>query len=281
MLFSIVLLSACQQEVDGGAQAGVPAQNYTNVSYGTDTAQRMDVYLPAGRRTAATKAVVLIHGGAWVSGNKADMNGAVAAIRQQLPEYAVFNIGYRLGALPTTNPFPTQENDVKAALAFIATKSGEYGFSTDRLNLLGASAGAHLAMLQAYKNSSPKIVSVVSLFGPADMAALHASYASSPINQIGLQLLLSGTPASNAAMYQSSSPLNFVTAQTPPTLLLHGTADPIVPYSQSTALKAKLDAAGVSAKLVTYTGAGHGDWNATTWSDAYAQIFAFLKEKNP
>jgi acetyl esterase/lipase len=275
---------ACQKEAtiatDNGNQL-LAEQNIMNVGYGTDMAQRMDIYLPSGRTTTTTKAIVVVHGGAWIEGDKADMNQFVQVIKQQMPEYAVFNINYRLGVLPATNPFPTQENDVKAAVNFITGKAGEYKFNTEKTVILGASAGGHLALLQAYKNATPKMRAVISLFGPTDMKALYNAYSGSSIQQTGLQLLLGGTPTSNAASYEASSPISFATAQSPPTLLLHGSADPLVPIAQSIALKTKLETAGASVKMVTYPNAGHGDWNNATFADAYAQIASFLASKNP
>jgi acetyl esterase/lipase len=281
VLFVSLLFVACQKENNPIEQQPLAEQTMMGVSYGSDTAQRMDIYLPANRTTTVTKAIVIIHGGGWVIGDKAEMNQFIPVIKQQLPEYAIFNINYRLGAFPASNPFPTQENDVKSALNFIVGKASEYIFNTNKLTLLGASAGGHLALLQAYKNASPKVTAVVDLFGPTDMPAMYSFYASSPVNQLALQLLLNGTPSTNAALYQSSSPVNFVTAQSQPTLILHGTADPIVPISQSTALKTKLETTGVYTKMVSYAGAGHGDWNTATFADAYVQIVSFLQAKNP
>lgn len=283
LFFVSLLLVACQKETNQTTTSDQPLAEQTtnNVSYGSDTAQRMDIYLPAGRTTNATKAIIMVHGGAWISGDKADMNQFIPVIKSRLSEYAIFNLNYRLGVVPSTNIFPTQEADVKAAVAFITGKAGEYKFNVDKTVILGASAGAHLALLQAYKNSTPKFKAVVDLFGPTDMGGLYTFYASSPINQLGLGLLMGGTPTSNAGLYQSSSPVNFVSSSSQPTIILHGTADPVVPYVQSTALKTKLDAAGVSARMVTYAGAGHGDWNQATFDDAYNQIIGFLTEKNP
>jgi acetyl esterase/lipase len=284
-LFPVIflfILVACQKEpTQTVVDTPLAEQTITNVSYGTDTAQRMDIYLPANRTTATTKAIIMVHGGAWISGDKVDMNQFIPVIKSRLSEYAIFNLNYRLAALPATNTFPAQENDVKAAVNFIIGKANDYKFSTSKTVILGASAGAQMALLQAYKNSSPKFKAVVDLFGPTDMAGIYNAYASSPVNQLGIQLLMNGTPATNAALYQSSSPINFVSAQSPPTLILHGTADPVVPYVQSTTLKTKLDAAGVYAKMITYPGAGHGDWDAATFDDAYTQVVNFLVEKNP
>ena len=280
LLFVSLFFVACQKEANQ-VEKPLAEQNIADASYGSDPAQRMDIYLPAGRTTTTTKAIVVIHGGAWISGDKTEMNQYLPVLKQQMPDYAVFNINYRLGAMPSTNPFPTQEADVKAAVDYILNKSSEYKFNTSKVVLLGASAGGHLALLQAYKQGTPKVKAVVSLFGPTDISALYSFYPAGSINQIALGLLLGGTPTTNASLYQSSSPINYVTAQSPPTLLLHGTADDIVPIAQSTALKTKLETAGVSVKMVTYQGAGHGDWSDATFSNAYSEIVSFLTAKNP
>ena len=115
---------SCKKTNDagGGGNNSTPAQTLPNVAYGTDAQQKMDVYLPAGRTVTATKVMVMIHGGSWTTGDKIDLNAFVDTMKRRLPGYAIFNINYRLSA-GTTNVFPTQENDVKAALQFIFSKS--------------------------------------------------------------------------------------------------------------------------------------------------------------
>ncbi len=255
----------------------LPEQTLTNVSYGSDTAQRMDVYLPANRTTANTKMLILIHGGGWVGGDKTDFNEYMVVFKQRLPDYAIFNINYRLAVLPSTNPFPTQENDVKAAFAFIITKSDEYKFNKEKLAVLGASAGAHLALLQVYKNGTPKVKAVVDMFGPTDMVSLYAT--PNVLLKSIIQLLHSGTPATNPSLYQSSSPINYVTAQSTPTLILHGGADPLIPIAQSITLKNKLQSMGATVQMVTYPLEGHG-WTGASLIDTYQQITDFLAAKN-
>jgi acetyl esterase/lipase len=279
-LFLSLLFVACQKE-NTVVEQPLAEQSINNASYGSVPGQQMDIFLPAGRTTTATKALIVIHGGAWISGDKTEMDPYIPIMKQKLPGYAIFNINYRLAALPSTNPFPTQENDVKAAVEFIISKASEYKFNNAKVVVLGASAGGHLALLQAYKQPSPKVKAVVSMFGPTDLTALYNFYPANTIERTAMQLMLGGTPTTNAAMYQSSSPVNYLTAQTPPTLILHGTADPIVPIDQSTALKTRLEAAGVSVKMVTYPNAGHGDWDDATFGRAYDEIAAFAAAKNP
>jgi acetyl esterase/lipase len=277
-LFPMVFI-ACQKETGTITDNPNAEKTILNVSYGSDTAQRMDVYLPANRNTTATKLLVMIHGGAWTTGDKVDFNEYLPVFKQRLPGYALFNINYRLASLPVANLFPTQENDVKAAFSSVLSKAAEYGFNKDKLVVLGASAGGHLALLQAYKNTAVKVNAVVDMFGPTDMVALYNSF-TDPLEKAVTQALLSGTPASNAALYQSSSPINFVTAQSPPTLILHGGLDPLVPLSQSTALKAKLETAGVPVQMVVYPSEGHS-WTGPNLTDTYDKIAAFLTQYNP
>lgn len=269
---SVAILASChKKDVDNNQP--LQASTQLNVSYGSDTAQKMDLYLPAGR-TDTTKLIVMVHGGAWALGNKSDFTPYVATLQQRFPGYAIANINYRL-ASTSANHFPTQETDMKAAVDFLVQKSSEYHIS-QKMVLLGASAGAHMSLLQAYKYSSPKILAVVDFFGPTDMIGLYNFYAGT-VNQLGFQILMNGTPATNAALYNSSSPINYVTAQSPPTIILHGTADDVVPIAQSTALKTKLQSFGVVTEMDTYNGLGHDVWPAPIMLDAFNKIELFLK----
>jgi acetyl esterase/lipase len=235
----------------------------------------MDLYLPAGR-TDTTRLIVLVHGGAWVEGDKADFNSYVTVLQQRLPGYAIANINYRL-ATTSTNKFPTQENDMKAAIDYLVQKSGDLHIS-QKFVLLGASAGGHLSLLQAYKYTNPKIKAVISFFGPTDMAALYQAYSGNQLNQLGIQILMNGTPATNAALYTSSSPVNFVNAQSTPTLLLHGDADVVVPVAQSQALATKLASFNVPHQIQVYPGLGHDIWPPTQMNDAFNRIENFIRQ---
>ncbi len=232
----------------------------------------MDVYLPAGRSADTTKLIFLIHGGGWNEGDKADFTDAVNYLKTLLPGYAIININYRL-ALNGQNVFPAQENDVKAAADFVYSKRADYKIS-DKWAFIGASAGGHLALLQSYKYNSPvKPKAVVSFFGPSDLTSLCNS---NVVVGIALAGVVGATPSTNPGLYQQSSPINFITAQSPPALLLHGGADPIVPPTQSTVVRDKLQSLGVPNQYVFYPNNGHG-WDGPDLLDSFAKIAAFLK----
>jgi acetyl esterase/lipase len=273
-LVSVLLFISCHKK-DVGSPEPLPAQTISNLSYGTDAAQKLDLYLPANRSEDSTRLIILVHGGAWVEGDKADFNAFVPVLQQRFPGYAVANINYRL-ATASSNHFPTQENDMKAAVDFLIGKSASYHIAP-KFILLGASAGGHMALLQAYKYSSPRIEAVVDFFGPTNMTDLYNTAAPGSLNQVAFQLLMGGTPVSNPAAFKQSSPINFVTAQSPPTSILHGSTDDVVPVAQSIALKNKLETLGVVSQMVTYPNVGHGVWPDPLMNDAFDKIELFVK----
>ncbi|MFT3980004.1 MAG: alpha/beta hydrolase [Ferruginibacter sp.] len=277
LTISIIASSCSQEELTGDDQ--VAASTQLNVAYGSDPAQKADIYLPANRSAASTKVIVMIHGGAWSAGDKADFNAFVDTLKRRMPTYAIININYRLAA-GTSNLFPSQENDVKALMDFIYSRRGEYRIS-DKFVLLGASAGAHLALLQGYKYSSPvKVKAVVDFFGPANMVEMYNNPA--PLAPPALIAgIVGGTPTTHADLYFQSSPVNFINAQSPLTIIFQGGVDPLVLPSQSEEVRNKLTTAGVVNQYVLYPTGGHGDWSAETFTDAFNKIQAFLTANVP
>ena len=249
------------------------ASTILNVAYGPDAAQVMDVYLPVNRSASTTRVIVMIHGGAWNQGDKTDMSQFVDSLHNRLPDFAVININYRL-ALTTATLFPAQELDVKAALQFIVDHSSQYLIS-QKIALIGASAGGHLALLQGNKYSSPvRPKAIVSLFGPTDMTDMY----NNPTNALvpaGLVAVIGKTPTQDATIYYNSSPINFVTTASPPTIFLHGGMDHLVRYTQSQNMKNLLQTAGINNQFVFYPLNGHG-WTGADLTDSFIKIQAFL-----
>jgi len=269
LLLITLVFSSCKKD-------DAPEQDMSvtmlNVSYGTNAQQKMDVYLPATRNTTTTKVMIMIHGGGWNTGDKADFNEYVDSLKKREPSYAIFNINYRLANTPDI--FPAQEQDVKAAVEFIYNQRQGYKIS-DKFVLVGASAGAHLALLQGYKYSTPlKPKAIIDFFGPTDLVDLYNN-PSNPLVQPTLLSVTGGTPTTNNTLYTQSSPINFVSAQSPPTMILHGGADIIVSPSQSIQLNNKLTIAGVSRDYIFYPTEGHG-WIGANLSDSFNKIQAFL-----
>lgn len=264
-----IFLSSCKKD---DAKEEDMSVTLLNVSYGTNAQQKMDVYLPASRSTTNTKVMIMIHGGGWNTGDKSDFNAYVDSLKRREPSYAIFNINYRLANTPDF--FPAQEQDVKAALEFIYSKKGEYKIS-DKFVLVGASAGAHLALLQGYKYSTPvKPKAIIDFFGPTDLIELYNN-PPNPFVQPLLSSVTGATPASDNTLYTQSSPITFISSQSPPTMILHGGIDIVVSPSQSASLNAKLVMAGVIRQYILYPAEGHG-WVGANLTDSFNKIQAFL-----
>ncbi|NTS42914.1 alpha/beta hydrolase [Flavisolibacter sp. BT320] len=271
--------SSCKQKPHSIAQEiALPAQTFLNVAYGSDSLQKMDIYLPANRTSESTKSLVLIHGGGWTSGSKSDFAGYIDSLRNRLPRYAIFNLNYRL--VNGGHLFPTQEKDIKAAIDTIVAKAGGYAINSEKISLLGFSAGAHLALLQAYKNPSPRINAVIDYFGPTDLVTMYQK-PWHPLVPMALQMVTGQSIQTGNAILEVSSPARFVTSQSPPTLILHGGKDAVVDVSQSRLLAQKLEANGVLHELHLYPAEGHGRWYGQALQSSFDRIESFLNNFAP
>jgi acetyl esterase/lipase len=252
------------------------AQSFLNQTYGSHDKQKFDIYLPANRSAATTRVLFLIHGGGWSSGSKEDFNEMLPGLRNVFPDYAFVTIGYRLYQ-NGLHRFPTQEQDVKACIEHVLGRGDIYHIS-DKFAIWGGSAGAHLALLYAYKHGpqsyAPK--AVIEFAGPT---ALMELYNETPSAEIRAMLtFIVGNPNNSQEMYEQSSPITFVTPQSTPTLIVHGDADEVVHISQAYHLRDALQAHGVNHVVKIYPNEGHG-MSAGANTLAFLEMVAFLNEK--
>lgn len=159
--------------VAGGAVAATPTQR--DVAYGSDPAERYDVYVPteAERATARARhapAVFFVHGGAWAHGDKAAPGLLDAKLARWLPlGYVVISVEYPL--LPREHPLE-QARDVAHALAHARAHASTFGADPRRFVVMGHSAGAHLVALIA---TSPAIARAAGMFPPAGYVLLDTA----------------------------------------------------------------------------------------------------------
>ena len=246
-----------------------------NISYGADSQQVFDLYLPANRSARTTKTVVIIHGGGWTSGDKNDVNGLVGLVQRALPSHAVVNMNYRLANGTDRKAFPNQIDDIQNVLNKLVADKATYGIN-GTFALYGISAGAHIAALYAYtQNEGDRIKAVINMVGPVDFTdpyfANNASYQEVLANLIDTSEYPAGF---NAAV--TLSPATQVTTTSPPTINFYGNADPLVPLTQLTRFEAVLSEKNVIYQSTIYDG-GHGNWNATQYADLQAKIKAFVE----
>jgi acetyl esterase/lipase len=234
----------------------LPAIRYEERTFAThpDQTLTLDLYRPAYIH-GTVPCVIVVHGGSWQTGSNAEFAALNAYLAGR--DYVVAAINYRLA--PRWK-FPASSEDVKAAVEYIKTHAGEFGVDPSRLVLLGRAEGGQLALLAAYSTQDPAIRGVISVYSPTDLRAAyeHPSPRGLYDTRAVLETYVGGPPARADQQYRDASPVNFVTASAPPTLLIHGARDQTIAIDQSADLDRRLLQAGVKHVFVNMPWATHG-----------------------
>jgi acetyl esterase/lipase len=210
-------------------------------SYGTGGGRALSVTIFAPDRPTTRTAVLLLHGGAWRVGSPADMAPYGRALAAS--GFVALAVEYRLLG---EAPWPAQLEDVKAAIGWTRDNAERLGIEPGRIALEGFSAGGHLALLAAgtgrLEDTASPVAAVIACFAPAEFTAGPPSGHAAPA-----AMLLGAVAAPETA--RAISPLSHVGPGFPPTFLIHGVADRLLPWQGSVALFEALVAAGTPAEL--------------------------------
>ena len=236
--------------------------------------QCLDLYLPKDRNAAEPlPLLVFVHGGGWRNGSKDGVGRRLAPFLES-GRYAGASIGYRL---TDEAVWPSQIHDCKAALRWLRGNAAKYHLDADRIAVWGTSAGGHLVAmlgvthevkglegdLGSHDDEDSSVQAVINFFGPSELHAM-SSYEDYPSTMdhnapdSPESKLVGGPIQENLKISKNASPVSHVSKDDAPTLIVHGTKDPLVPFPQSQNLDKLLDEAGVSSTLITVEGAGHG-----------------------
>jgi acetyl esterase len=243
---------------------------------------RLDAHVPDG--AGPFPAVVLVHGGAWVTGNR---TSNVYPLFQPLSDagFAWFSISYRLAAEVARNPIGaamqmgTAESDVRRAVAYVREHAAEYRVNPRRIALIGESAGGQLAAMAALRpDADGAVQGVVAFYTPSDLAMLART---SPLIPDGVRDAVKGTLFDELLMagLTEFSPINAVSATAPPFLLIHGTDDNVVPIAQSQRFCDKLLQSSVACEIYTVEGGSHGirRWESARLTDYKVNMIQWLQ----
>jgi acetyl esterase/lipase len=270
LLPSLVLIVSLLMQTpvpnDEGVTLAKDAVEHRDVVYARrDTGDvKLDIFTPPGDGPFPT--VLYVHGGGWQGGSKNDWSHMNFLTGEG---YAVVNVGYRLSDVAK---FPAQFDDVLASVDFIGNNAAFYHFDVKRIVLSGESAGAHLVSLVALQIPPGHVRGVIDLFGPTDLVSLGEVPKSDSIAK-----LLGGSVKEKPELAKAASPINFVTKNAPPFMIIHGTKDDLVPIAQSDSFAEKLKAAGVKVEYQKIEGAGHA--GAVFWTQERREaIRVFLKQ---
>jgi acetyl esterase/lipase len=195
--------------------------------------------------------VVYVHGGGWQLGDKAAGMYPWHSPLMAAHGYVAVNVGYRLSWMA---PHPAQLDDLKAALGWLRANADTYGIDPDRVGVWGDSAGGHLCSMLGV-DAPGTVQAVVARSAPGDLSSIDLNAID---NDAVLGSLVGGPPAQHLNELLQLSPLQHVHSAMPPFLIVHGTADEIVPFSNAQAFVGALRKQGVDVTFNVIPGGGHG-----------------------
>ncbi len=192
--------------------------------------------------------LVFIHGGAWKQGQRSDYLVYLLSFAQK--GYVTATVSYRL---IRDAPYPACVEDITDAVNWFFKNGEKYGYDPDRIALIGGSAGAHLALLAAYgwesrgvipdsltnTDNHRRVKAVIDIYGPIDLTTEYS------VNHPLVTSFLAHSFKEAPELYREASPIQYLDKNDPPTMIMHGTSDRLVPISQSDLLKARMDSLGV------------------------------------
>lgn len=231
-------------------------------------ALRYDAILPDAKPAPA---VVCIHGGGWVSGDRSDMHEIARFFAEN--GYAAFCPQYRLAPL---YPYPAAIEDIAAFFRYLRSESEHLGILPDAIGVIGNSAGGHLASMAGFSaDADGRANAVVNISGLADLTNMRETHP--PISWDFLGQFLAGAGPEDPQWIEAS-PIFRITSDAPPFLIFHGEEDDVVYPEQSKRLHEALLEAGVPSEMETLPGEGHS-FTLDGFNHILRRSLAFFQER--
>lgn len=237
---------------------------------------KLDVYYSKDS-LKLTPLLINIHGGGWNHGSKEQQTGFGSFFKKG---FAVANIEYRL---VHQGKAPSAIEDVRCALLFLVKNAKKLNFDTNKIVLMGGSAGGHLALMAGLQenqskfdtncnyNITYKIAAIINKYGITDLNNTEVLKSKSVQNWLGVE-------KQNVNFIKSVSPINYVNVKSPAIFIVHGNADTVVPYSQSELIYKKLKDNHVKTEFLTIENGGHGKFSKEENKRISEGIWKFLEE---
>jgi acetyl esterase/lipase len=251
--------------------------------------EKLDIYQPSSPPPGTLlPAVVIIHGGGWISGDKAAKREVITGHALAAANYFCVSIEYWKGA---KDRWPTNLQDCKNAVRWLRTNAQRFNIDPTRIGVIGGSAGGHLALMLAYTagNSaidptplypdvSDHVSACVNMYGISNLETRQGTDAAGNPNGIvkTTNQLFPESRDAAPAKWKLASPVSHIRKSSPPTLTLHGVGDTVVDRAQSEELDRALTAAGAESIRIMVPGANHAWPLKTSQFDHIPDVIKFF-----
>lgn len=243
-----------------------------------------EVFLDIYKSTISNKpspVILYVHGGSWIYGDNGIPIGLEPIIKSfNESGFSIISVSYEL--LKEDTPIENPIKDVKDSIRWIYKNKDKYNFDTDNIGILGISSGAHLALMASYSdenefigdkdlsNYSSKVNYVIDVFGPTDLSTLDTSSIEEEYKEEIEKLI------NTKNIINNYSPINYISKDSPSTLIIHSKKDEIVPYKNAIELYNSLKDTSKNSKLLTLSSGSHF-FKGYNENELVALIFEVLK----
>jgi acetyl esterase/lipase len=250
--------------------------------YGT---REMHVDLFKPKRKGKFPAVIIVHGGAWITGHYTMENPLAIALAQR--GYVAVTVEHRLS---NEKKYPAQIHDLKASVRWLRANAKKFGIDEKQIGAVGASSGGHLVAFLGVTNDMPKfegdggnekfpsrVQSVVDIDGTATF--IDPGNVEKEIKgPYDTNTRLTGfTYAQNPEIWKEASPITHVNPKSAPTLFLNSSSNR--PFQQREEMAAKLNALGITSEIIVVPDTPHPFWLFRPWFDVTVEnIDQFFKK---
>lgn len=236
---------------------------------------KVDVFTPPAVGHKKIPVVILIHGGGWLTGSRENQN--IMAQHLASNGYGAMTVSYRLGF---TAPYPAAVQDIKSAIRWARKNAGTFGFDPDKIILLGASAGGHLATLAGVTPDldifginpqiSDAVQAIVNLDGIVSFVHPEASAEGKMASQ-----WLGGSKETHYEVWKAASPLEYVNASSPPVLFVNSSQPRF--HAGRDDMMDLLKNLGIYHRQVTLESSPHSFWLLHPWFEPTLQeVLSFI-----
>lgn len=243
---------------------------------------KADLYL-APNESKPTPILINIHGGGWKSGSKDTQGGFSPFFKAG---FAVANMEYRMSGQAKA---PAAIEDTRCMLVYLIQNAKKLNIDPNKIIIMGGSAGGHLALMggllandhrfdtNCLGTENIKVAAIIDKYGIMDVW----DWTYGPEHKSSSPAFWLGDNAKNEAFIKSVSPISYVTKNSPPIFIVHGDADPTVPYQQSVNLYKKLQELGVKSEFMTVPGGLHGKFDKDKNTEINEAILKFIANLEP